>query len=80
MLGEGANHRQLVNFTELGVRPNGSPIWNPNGKEIAWIVERKTNTDDLDFEIMLIPVSGGQSRFVTAKELGLSRLGKIDWK
>ncbi len=80
MLGEGANHKQLVNFTELGVRPGGSSAWNPNGKEIVWIVERRTKVDDLDFEIMFIPVDGSPPRFVTAKELGFSWLGKIDWQ
>jgi hypothetical protein len=80
MLGEGANHRQLVDFTALGVRPSGSSAWNPNGKEIAWIVTRETKEDDLDFEIMFIPVNGDSPRFVTASELGYSWLGKIDWK
>ena len=80
MLSEGANHRQIVDFTELGVRPNGAPVWNPNGKEVAWIVERKTENDDLDFEIMFIPVECGSPRFVTARALGYSWLGKIDWK
>ncbi len=80
MLVQGANHRQLVDFTALGIRPSGSSVWNSNGKEIAWIVERKTENDDLDFEIMFIPVDGGSPRFVMAKKLGFSWLGKIDWR
>jgi hypothetical protein len=80
MFSDGSNSQQLVDFTELGVRPSGLPAWEPTGKEIAWIVTREITEDQLEYEILFVQLDGRPPRFVTSKELGLSWLGKIDWR
>lgn len=80
MLRSGFEEKQLADFTELGVRPSGSPCWGPDGEEIAWIVQRETTEDHFEHEIAFIRTNGQPVRFVTAKELDLSWLGAIDWR
>lgn len=80
MLKNDAEDKQIANFTELGVRPSGSPAWNPDGKEIAWVVQREAAEDQFEHELMFIQLAEVSTRFITAKDLGLSWLGAIDWR
>ncbi len=68
---DGSNSRDLVCFTRLlqpakgaqGIRPNGGPVWSPDGKSLIWIATKQVNpTDDDAFELIYVPTDGSDVR------------------
>ncbi len=70
----------LVNFTELGVRPNGSPFWSPDGKTLVWQIVRQTIDDNVQCELWFLFTDGSPRRSVVERDLNLDFFRVIDWR
>jgi Tol biopolymer transport system component len=70
----------LINFTEIGVRPNGSPFWSKDGTQLVWQVARETADDHRLCELWFIFTNGSPHRAVVEKEFDLDFFRVIDWR
>jgi Tol biopolymer transport system component len=70
----------VVNFTELGVRPCGSPSWSHDGRMLVWQVIRQTVDDNTQCELWFMFTDGSPRRSVLEKDLDLDFFHVLDWR
>jgi Tol biopolymer transport system component len=70
----------LIDFTQLGVKPNGPPVWSPDGMRLAWCVTYYEGENPTQYQLWLLNRNNSQYRAVMQKDLKRDFFRVFDWR
>lgn len=85
---DGANAATLLDLRKIGTsirlpwyRPRREPVWSPDGKTIAWLVNtnRILSSEDEQIEVLFVDVDSRKFHRVPLKEKGIDWVSGLEW-